>query len=160
MVTEDSNSGYQFWCKAFKNSNVISSNGNGNIVKTVNNLNSGDTLVIADGAAFGSLIECCMSSFMTQPDNRISLWLPESFEYIILKSGIIKSKKLTEIFDKIPDYVECEKYESWERFFTELLVSLTANGVEEYSKTKLNSFYLQDGIVEKIIEQLPEEILR
>lgn len=30
--------------------------------------------------------------------------------------------------------------------------------VEEYSKTKLNSFYLQDGIVEKIIEQLPEEI--
>lgn len=158
VVTEDSNSGYQFWCKAFKNSNVISSNGNGNIVKTVNNLNSGDTLVIADGAAFGSLIECCMSSFMTQPDNRISLWLPESFEYIILKSGIIKSKKLTEIFDKIPDYVECEKYESWERFFTELLVSLTANGVEEYSKTKLNSFYLQDGIVEKIIEQLPEEI--
>ena len=39
-----------------------------------------------------------------------------------------------------------------------LLISLTANGVEEYSKTKLNSFYLQDGIVEKIIEQLPEEI--
>lgn len=34
----------------------------------------------------------------------------------------------------------------------------SANGVEEYSKTKLNSFYLQDGIVEKIIEQLPEEI--
>lgn len=39
-------------------------------------------------------------------------------------------------------------------------IMLTANGVEEYSKTKLNSFYLQDGIVEKIIEQLPEEILR
>ena len=30
-------------------------------------------------------------------------------------------------------------------------IMLTANGVEEYSKTKLNSFYLQDGIVEKII---------
>lgn len=39
-------------------------------------------------------------------------------------------------------------------------IMLTANGVEEYSKTRLNSFYLQDGIVEKIIEQLPEEILR
>ena len=37
-------------------------------------------------------------------------------------------------------------------------IMLTANGVEEYSKTKLNSFYLQDGIVEKIIEQLLEEI--
>ena len=69
-------------------------------------------------------------------------------------------KNLPKSLNNIPEYVESEKYESWERFFTELLVSLTANGVEEYSKTKLNSFYLQDGIVEKIIEQLPEEILR
>ena len=30
VVTEDSNSGYQFWMHAFKNSNVTSSNGNGN----------------------------------------------------------------------------------------------------------------------------------
>ena len=32
VVTEDSNSGYQFWMHAFKNSNVTSSNGNGNHV--------------------------------------------------------------------------------------------------------------------------------
>lgn len=38
VVTEDSNSGYQFWINVFKDSNVISSNGNGNLIKQVKNL--------------------------------------------------------------------------------------------------------------------------
>ena len=54
----------------------------------------------------------------------------------------------------VAELLEAEEMEDERK----LLISLTANGVEEYSKTKLNSFYLQDGIVEKIIEQLPEEI--
>lgn len=41
----------QFWMHAFKNSNVTSSNGNGNLIKCVKELGLGDTLVIADGAA-------------------------------------------------------------------------------------------------------------
>ena len=51
VVTEDSNSGYQFWMHAFKNSNVTSSNGNGSLIKCVKELGLGDTLVIADGVA-------------------------------------------------------------------------------------------------------------
>lgn len=121
VVTEDSNSGYQFWINVFKDSNVISSNGNGNLIKQVKNLESGDTLVIADGAAFGSLIESCMDSFQTQINRRISLWLPESFEYLILKAGIIQSEKLKRILENVSEYVECERYESWERFFTDIL---------------------------------------
>ena len=70
-------------------------------------------MVIADGAAFGSLIENCLSTFRVQTDRRISLWLPESFEFLILKSGVIKSDELTEILDNISEYVECKKYESW-----------------------------------------------
>ena len=66
VVTEDSNSGYQFWMQAFKNSNVTSSNGNGNLIKCVKELGLGDTLVIADGAAFGSLIETCINSFQSK----------------------------------------------------------------------------------------------
>lgn len=88
VVTEDSHSGYQFWSHAFIDSDVISSDGNGNLINQVKKLKSGDTLVIADGAAFGSLIESCISSFQSQTDRRISLWLPESFEYLILNSGI------------------------------------------------------------------------
>ena len=158
VVTEDSNSGYQFWTHTFTDSYVTSSNGNGNLTNKIKNLESGDTLVIADGAAFGSLIESCLSVFQTQTGRRISLWLPESFEYLILKSGILKSEKLTEILENTSEYVECEKYESWENFFTELLVELTADSVEKYSKSVLNAYYLQDWVVEKIKEQLPEEI--
>lgn len=84
VVTEDSNSGYQFWKNIFKESAVISANGN--LIKAISDLEAGDALVIADGAAFGSLIENCISSFQTQTGRRISLWLPESFEYLILKS--------------------------------------------------------------------------
>ncbi len=86
------------------------------------------------------------------------MWLPESFEYLILKSGIIKSEKLTRILEQIPEYVECEKYESWESFFTELLVTITADGAEKYSKHMLNTYYLQEWAVEKIKEQMPEEM--
>ena len=100
-----------------------------------------------------------MSSFQIQTERRISLWLPESFEYLILKSGILKSEKLTQILDNIPEYVECEKYESWENFFTKLLIMLTADGIEKYSKNMLNSYYLQDWVVDKIKEQLPIEVI-
>ena len=158
VVTEDSNSGYQFWINVFKDSNVISSNGNGNLIKQVKNLESGDTLVIADGAAFGSLIESCMDSFQIQINRRISLWLPESFEYLILKAGIIQSEKLKRILENVSEYVECERYESWERFFTDILIELTDGGVEKYSKDTLNEYYLQEWIVEKIKKQFPEEI--
>lgn len=158
VVTEDSNSGCQFWTHAFTNSYVTSANGNGNLINKVKNLESGDTLVIADGAAFGSLIESCLSAFQTQSDRRISLWLPESFEYLVLKSGILKSEKLTEILENTSEYVECEKYESWENFFTELLIELTTDTVEKYSKNMLNAYYLQDWVVEKMKEQLPKEI--
>jgi hypothetical protein len=158
VVTEDSNSGYQFWINVFKDSNVISSNGNGNLIKQVKNLESGDTLVIADGAAFGSLIESCMDSFQTQINRRISLWLPESFEYLILKAGIIQSEKLKRILENVSEYVECERYESWERFFTDILIELTDGGVEKYSKDTLNEYYLQEWIIEKIKKQFPEEI--
>ena len=158
IVTEDRNSGYQIWTHVFKNSHVTSSNGNGNHIKQVEELGAGEALVIADGAAFGSLMESCMSSFQVQTDRRISLWLPESFEYLILTSGVVKSEKITQILENISEYVECEKYESWESFFTELLVTLTAGGVEKYSKNVLNAYYLQDWIVDKIKGQLPIEV--
>lgn len=158
VVTEDSHSGYQFWSHAFKDSDVISSDGNGNLINQVKKLKSGDTLVIADGAAFGPLIESCISSFQSQTDRRISLWLPESFEYLILNSGIFKSEKLDQILDNPSEYVECESYESWESFFTYLLYSLTWEGIAKYTKNTLNPFYLQDWVVDKIKCQLPEAI--
>ena len=115
-------------------------------------------MVIADGAAFGSLIESCLSSFRAQTNRRISLWMPESFEYLILKSGVLRNEELISILNNVSQYVESEKYESWENFFTELLITLTADGVERYSKNVLNAYYLQEWIIEKIKGQMPKEI--
>ena len=82
VVTEDSNSGYQFWMHAFKNSNVTSSNGNGNLIKCVKELGLGDTLVIADGAG---------GIRMTEPalDLGIVLALVSSFKDISISEKTI-----------------------------------------------------------------------
>lgn len=156
VVVEDSNSGYQFFSKVFSESNVVSANGNSNIKNCVQNLGTGDTLVIADGAAFGAMIENCLEYFETQNHRRITIWLPESFEYLILRSGVIQSEELAQILKFTSDYVECEKYESWEKYFTNLLILLTSDTLHKYSKRVLDKYYLQDRNVEKIISYFPD----
>lgn len=145
VITEDSNAGFQFFEKVFADSFVCSANGKGNIINKMQELGEKDTLVIADGAAFGAMIENCLEYFETKRKNRISIWLPESFEYLILKAGLIQSEKLLDILKAPSDYIECQDYESWERFFTELLISLTNETPYPYSKNSLNPFYLQKG---------------
>jgi hypothetical protein len=158
IVTEDSNSGYQFFEKIFEKSHVTSANGNGNIINTVKKTGAGDTLVVVDGATFGAMIEDCLEYFDTINGIRISIWLPESFEYLILKSGLIKADKLNLILENTCDYIECKRYESWERFFTELLISVTKNYQFAYSKEHLDEYYLQDKNIEKILSQFPDDI--
>lgn len=109
-------------------------------------------------AAFGALIENCVDYFETQFNRRISLWLPESFEYLILKSGVIKYENLDDILENTSKYVECEKYVSWERFFTDMLIDATRNKREKYLKDTLNEYYLEDAIAKKIIVQMPKDI--
>jgi hypothetical protein len=54
--------------------------------------------------------------------------------------------------------VDSREFESWERFFTQLLVSATSNTEHRYSKQKLDEYYLQEKQVRKILEQFPAEI--
>lgn len=63
-----------------------------------------------------------------------------------------------QILENTSEYVECEEYESWESFFTDLLITTAADGVGKYSKHTLNPYYLQEWVVKKIKEQLPEQI--
>lgn len=80
-------------------------------------------LVIADGAAFGPEMEKVMKLIKIQ-DN-ITLYLPESFEWIILKAGIIQDGDIQQILSEPWKYIESKEYLSWERFFTWLLVEKT-----------------------------------
>ena len=51
------------------------------------------TLIVADGAAFGSQMNRIERFFKNNPF--LHLYLPESFEWVLLKAGIIKGSKLS-----------------------------------------------------------------
>lgn len=158
IITEDARSGYQFFSKVYESIEVINAGGNGNIVDQIRRTKKENVFIIADGAAFGAMIENCLAYLNSVYNSRISLWLPESFEYLILKSGLFKDAKLDEILEKTWDYVDCQKYESWEQFFTELLVALTKDTVARYSKENINQYYLQERNCSIITEQFPEPL--
>ena len=88
---------------------------------------------------------------LIQSRKNLVLYLPESFEWIILKSGILAGdKKIDTILESPQNYVESSKYFSWERYFTTLLVEETKDSYLRYSKKKLNPVYLQKNIQAKI----------
>lgn len=158
VVTEDTNSGFQFFTRAFRYSTVISAGGNSNILPHIQKLKKGDILAIADGAAFGAMIEKCLAYSAVQNKQRISVWMPESFEYLILKSGVVSAKGLDDILASTSDYIDAAEYESWEKYFTQLLITLTSDKPYKYSKHSLDFYYLQDKNMNQILNEFPEAL--
>lgn len=85
--------------------------------------------------------------------------MPESFEWLILKSDVIKDKTITEILDHPSDFVESKECMSWERFFTALLIDKTKDTYLRYSKSKLNVAYKNQKIQEKILQEIPDQLI-
>ena len=81
----------------------------------------------------------------------VFIYLPESFEWLLLASKVVNDKEIEEILKSPSDHIESETYFSWEQFFTELLVTKTKDTVAKYNKKKLNKYYLQEKNVEKVI---------
>lgn len=52
----------------------------------------------------------------------IILYLPESFEWLILSSGILKDADVKLILSSPENFIDSKLYFSWERFFTSLLI--------------------------------------
>lgn len=82
------------------------------------------------------------------------LFLPESFEWLILNSGVISNTDIKDILENTSDYVECSKYFSWERFFTNLLIEVTNDTYLQYAKKNINEAYLTDKIRSKIVADI------
>lgn len=156
VITEDSNSGFQFFDAVCKKNGMkcVSANGKSNVFKTILNQEEGPILVIADGAAFGS--EMQIITELIKIRNDIVLYVPESFEWMILKADVIKDKEIEEILKTPYNYVDSENYFSWERFFTGLLIEKTQDFFLKYSKKNLNVVYTQDNIEEKILRVMEE----
>ena len=58
------------------------------------------------------------------------------------------------ILDSPEEYIESEKYFSWERFFTKLLIDKTENTYLKYKKSRLNESYLHDRNKKMILESI------
>lgn len=145
IITEDGKSGFQFFKKIADNMGIkcISANGKSNIYKKVLKYEYDNVLIIADGAAFGTEISELVKRQKLFP-NKIFMYLPESFEWLILKSGIVCNPQLDNIVNPAK-YIESEKYFSWERYFTDVLVELTKDSdYKKYSKSQLTVFYTHE----------------
>ena len=124
-------------------------NGKSNVFHYLREHKSERMLIIADGAAFGSEIDRVLR--LIEGYENVALYLPESFEWLILSAGILKNNHVTEILDAPYDYVDSEEFFSWERFFTSVLIDETKDTYLAYMKKKLNPAYLQDVIKETIL---------
>lgn len=159
IITEDSKSGYQFFSTLTSGKGIecISANGKSNIIKKLLENRGRKVLIIADGAAFGTEIREIVQRQNMSPNN-IAIFLPESFEWLILKSGLVNDPEWEKV--TYPEkYIYSEKFISWERYFTYLLVDITKDReFQRYPSTKseLPKFYTHDNSVKKIRKVMSE----
>lgn len=115
-------------------------------------------LAIVDGAAFGSEIEIIMK-YIINVDNDIKIYAPESFEYLLLLSEIFDSKKLQHKLTESYDFIDSEKYFSWEQYYTALIMEETRGTEKQYSKSNLNPYYLSERNIKYVLEKIPDNII-
>ena len=89
-----------------------------------------------------------------QVKKNIHLYLPESFEWIILNSGLFKENMIREILQAPEEYIESRDFFSWERYFTKLLIEQTEGTYLKYKKSRLNKFYLHEKNKDTILKSI------
>lgn len=167
VVVEDSKSGYEFYQAYFDGTKIVCETAESKSklnkwVKDYTDSNPGKKLlVIADGAAFGSEMNRFMEIYksLKNPAN-VTLCLPESFEWLILKSGLLRQEDINEILKNPAEHIESKDFFSWEQFFTHLLVERT-NDLDymryNENKSTLADFYKQKENAEKIIAEIKKD---
>ena len=155
FLTEDANSGYELFSEIAGRYGLRceSAKGKSNILLSLQRLGNQKAVVIADGAAFGAEMDKVYTYYRLHTGN-IVLYLPESFEWLLLKSGVLGEKTPAAILENPSAYIDSRDYFSWEQFFTSLLTELTSNSYMQYNKHKLNAFYLQPGCMDKVLAQI------
>lgn len=155
VVVEDSKSGYQFYDALCNRLGIpcYTATGVANLKRTIHECPEQNVLAIGDGAAFGPYIEKVLGQRVYK---NVRLFLPESFEWTLLQSGLIPSNDIPEILKDPSSYIESRNYLSWERFFTDVLVKYSADTRYAYKKAKLNEQYLKPQAMDAIGSVLPE----
>lgn len=155
VIVEDSNSGYEFFFALCAKSGVpcVSAGGKSNIYRLLRERSETEILVIADGAAFGA--EMAYVTSLTR-FKKIRLFLPESFEWLVLSSSLFDDVGTREMLLHPSDHIESSEFFSWEQFFTKELIEKTSGSYLAYSKRGLNEVYLHPREFNAIAEELPE----
>lgn len=155
VIVEDSNSGFEFYQALCRKSGIecVSANGKANVFSALRGCGGERPLVIADGAAFGPEMELV---YELAERKGAGLFLPESFEWLVLSSGVIKDSEVPEVLAHPADFIKSRDNFSWEVFFTKELIQKTADIRHlKYSKTKLNPGYLGErefGMIARQVE--------
>lgn len=154
VIVEDSNAGYQFFEKICNEKGIVcvSAAGKSNVCTELLKSKGEKIVVVADGAAFGSEVEKVYRLMMVE--EHIVLFLPESFEWLILVSDILNDKEIRMMNGHWEDFIESKEYFSWERFFTELLIRKSQDSYLKYNKKNLNKAYLKETIKKKILGEI------
>ena len=149
VIAEDSNAGFDFFSSLCDGRlKCISANGKSNVFKALQKHREEKVLVIADGAEMEKVMQ------LIRIGRRIALYLPESFEWLILNAGIFDDSELKAILNAPSEYVDSQEFFSWERFFTDLLVKKSHGTYLQYNKRSLNKAYLQEKIKNKIVNTM------
>ena len=102
-----------------------------------------------DGAAFGAEIADIVEQQTLRP-RKLAIFLPESFEWLIIKSGVIKKIDTNKI-DHPEQYADSTLYMSWEQYFTDLLIETTKESdYMKYTKSHLSDYYLLEKNIAEI----------
>ena len=154
IITEDSNAGYEFFEAAGREKGILceSAGGKSNIFNLIRNVKDEEVCVVADGAAIGPEMNRLYKQ--AEKAKNITLYLPESFEWIILISGLIEGKDLQKILEEPEKYIDSGEFFSWERYFTKLLVNMTEETYLKYRKAHLNKAYLHDKNKRQILKSI------
>jgi len=154
VVTEDSNAGFQFFSAICSENGIActSASGKSNIHKSILQYTQDTVLVIADGAAFGSEMDKVMGVVMFS-DN-IALYLPESFEWMVLMSDAFFDKDIMAMSANWEEYIDSREFFSWEQYFTFLLSQKTRGTYLQYSKKNINAAYLKGSIKNALMKQV------
>ena len=148
-------SGYQFYDALCNRLGIpcYTATGVANLKRTIHECPEQNILAIGDGAAFGPYIEKALGQRVYK---NVRLFLPESFEWTLLQSGLIPSNDILKILEDPSSYIESRDYLSWERFFTDVLIKYSADTRYAYRKVKLNEQYLRPQAMNAVANVLPE----
>lgn len=159
IITEDAKAGYQFFQSFCSKPDIcVGAGGNSNLYSVLKSQPRTNSIaLIADGAAFGSQIEKVLE--YADLRHNIMLYFPESFEWMVLKSGAVTQNRIANELNRPENYIDSKEYMSWEQYFTDLLTRLTKDDdIRRYQKNRLAGYYLKGAARDAILKVMPEKL--